>query len=970
MRAEGEAMAARDDAAAYRFDVFRLDRVSGAVLGPDGAELHLRPKAFALLCHLLDNPGRLLGREELLDALWPGVVVTDDSLTQCVGALRHAFGERAIHVLRTVPKRGYVFVAEVRRDTTLHLQSFKPRLESAMASPSITAFPHDLVVLREDSVAVHRFETPDGNRACVLLADALASDLIAAASRVEGIRVRPTTADCVGEGYHVRGEVLAANGDLRIAIRLEEAATGATIWADRLDQPRDGPLGLSEVKLLALAAQLNRQVARYSLAAARGKPVEALSARELTLLGRDHHQRGTEADTALAKEMFARAIAADPDYAQAYAWQAYTVHRAITHGWGSPSGQEARDESLRLARRALQLDPTSPLCLARLAHSLMLNQRWEEAVDAARTALTSDRPAFAFTRITCCEVLTAAGHPTEAASAAQEALTLDPLPPPTIHAQLGRALLLGGKVEEALPPLRRCASHLPDYSPAYDILIVAAVETGRLPEALAARRELLRIRPNWTPRNHTGHWCFRRSEDLERFEIAHNHVASLMRMAEGQGDSYVLAAQVSGADCVPPHPRSSGLPISQRTDAQDLVALRQDALIVHPLRAMPDDAVVASAAAAATSDLVDELVRYEDLRVVTGSDDESTQGFAVRGDVRSADGHLRVHLRLHDLKTGTTFWTGWVEWASGGTTDSSTTGVAVLAATIAVQIGRKSLRPAREKPVEALTSRECMLLGKEFDRRNTRADGIAALNLFVRASESDPGYAPAHAWQALSLSRSLVIGVGEMDTAGVVGRAIGLARRAVELEPESPLCLASLALALGLGGHWDEAVRAARLALRTKRAADEGTRVAAGTLLAAAGYPEEAVTALRQAVADDPHGSPTVHAVLGRALFLCNRPEDALAELRLCAARLPDYATCFRTTVIAAIEAGLIEEARTALGEVRRLRPDWVAGSEPMPWFLRRLEETGRCERAFRMAVHLDDTAKAGGLMPVPVSCA
>lgn len=84
--------------------------------GPDGTELHLRPKAFALLQYVLDNPGQLLGWKELLDALWPAIAVTDEFLTRCVVSLRHAFGERAGNELRTVPKRGSMLIAEVRHD--------------------------------------------------------------------------------------------------------------------------------------------------------------------------------------------------------------------------------------------------------------------------------------------------------------------------------------------------------------------------------------------------------------------------------------------------------------------------------------------------------------------------------------------------------------------------------------------------------------------------------------------------------------------------------------------------------------------------------------------------------------------------------------------------------------------------------------------------------------------------------------
>ena len=147
-----------------------------------------------------------------------------------------------------------------------------------------------------------------------------------------------------------------------------------------------------------------------------------------------------------------------------------------------------------------------------------------------------------------------------------------------------------------------------------------------------------------------------------------------------------------------------------------------------------------------------------------------------------------------------------------------------------------------------------------------------------------------------------------------------------------------------------------------------GVRIATGDVLVAAGHAEEAEEALRHAAARDRHCPPLVHAVLGRALLLSGRPEEAMAELRLCTSRLPDYALCFRTTVVAAVEAGQIDEARAALREVGRLRPGWVAGTEPISWFLRRREDTERWQRAFQVAVRLEAVAKASNLMDAPAS--
>src|SRR3954451_4965708 len=100
---------------AYYFDRFVLDLRRGALLALDGAELPLRPKSFALLQLIVENAGRLLDRDAIMGAVWPDVFVTDDSITQCVRDIRRALADDAQRLLRTVPRRGYLFDAEVSR---------------------------------------------------------------------------------------------------------------------------------------------------------------------------------------------------------------------------------------------------------------------------------------------------------------------------------------------------------------------------------------------------------------------------------------------------------------------------------------------------------------------------------------------------------------------------------------------------------------------------------------------------------------------------------------------------------------------------------------------------------------------------------------------------------------------------------------------------------------------------------------
>ena len=96
----------------YQFGEFTLDLSRGSVL-KGREEVKLRPKVYEALKYLVENRGRLIGKQELIRALWPNTCVTDDSLVQCTVELRRALDDRAQRLLKTVPRRGYVFTSQV-----------------------------------------------------------------------------------------------------------------------------------------------------------------------------------------------------------------------------------------------------------------------------------------------------------------------------------------------------------------------------------------------------------------------------------------------------------------------------------------------------------------------------------------------------------------------------------------------------------------------------------------------------------------------------------------------------------------------------------------------------------------------------------------------------------------------------------------------------------------------------------------
>ena len=99
-------------AAIYRFNRFTLDLARGC-LREDDREVRLRRKSFEVLTYFVRNAGRLLSKDELMEAAWPGIYVTEDSLVQCVREIRRGLGDSAQRYLKTVQGRGYLFDAPV-----------------------------------------------------------------------------------------------------------------------------------------------------------------------------------------------------------------------------------------------------------------------------------------------------------------------------------------------------------------------------------------------------------------------------------------------------------------------------------------------------------------------------------------------------------------------------------------------------------------------------------------------------------------------------------------------------------------------------------------------------------------------------------------------------------------------------------------------------------------------------------------
>jgi DNA-binding winged helix-turn-helix (wHTH) protein len=138
--------------------------------------MDLRRKSFEVLRYLVENTGRVVTKEELIKAVWPDVTISDESLTQCISEVRRALGEQSHRIIKTVPRRGYLFNVPISQSDTTAAQSPNDASLSVQASPPVP--------LRRASIAILPFTNLSSDPEQDYFADGIVDDIITALTRM------------------------------------------------------------------------------------------------------------------------------------------------------------------------------------------------------------------------------------------------------------------------------------------------------------------------------------------------------------------------------------------------------------------------------------------------------------------------------------------------------------------------------------------------------------------------------------------------------------------------------------------------------------------------------------------------------------------------------------------------------------------------------------------------------------------
>ena len=476
-----------------RFGHCVLDEGLGSLTAPDGSTSVLRPKTFELLRFLLAQAGRVVPREEILDAIWPGIFVTDDSITQCVVEIRKAMGQGGAGLLKTIPRRGYLLQAEVIEDAPAGAALPSARPDDR---PSIAVLP-----FRKEATDPQEAYFADGIiEGIVHVLSGLERILVI--SRGSALAVAEATVDprqvgrALGVRYVLYGGVRRAGERLRISTELSEAETGAIIRNDRYDGEAGDLFALQDRIAEQVIATIAPQVRERELARALRKAPESLTAYDLVLRALDEMRRMDRESLSKARELLEQASAIDPGFGLAHSYLGWFYSWQIMQGW-SPDIEADQEAADHAARAALKHDSGDGFALA-LRGILLGYMRRDYAgarhlIDQAVSASPSCALAWSWGSL----IRAWTGDGGDAVRWAERGLRLAPSDPFTFfHTYvLGQAYCVAGQFGEAVNQCLASSLAQPEHAAVWRTLAVSLVALHRDEEARAAARRVLEIDP-------------------------------------------------------------------------------------------------------------------------------------------------------------------------------------------------------------------------------------------------------------------------------------------------------------------------------------------------------------------------------------------------------------------------------------------------------------------------------------------
>lgn len=478
----------------------------------DGALVHTRAKVFDVLRYMVENRDRVLSRNELLEQGWPGLTVSDATLSSCILEIRRAIGDDGAQpqIIKTLRGQGFRFVADVNTQ-----DAASPGPGDPTASPTESEYRGHV---RDEglAIAVLPFARHNDDPHLSQLAGGLAEDITTALSRFKafivvahgsGSESRPPVEDFERIGaelrvdYILEGSVRSEGETARAAVQLIHAPTTTYLWAEKYDGPTGRLLALQDEITQAVATRIKPEVDQAEMRRAAAGVPECPSAQDMAWRGRALIDRARlEADAQLYNEGITLAEAAaekNPRCRQAW-WTICMAYHNVAFSRRRADPSKALSRAWDAAEKLRTLD--------RNDHSAYLSFGWISFIERNfERALTNMDQAYelnpncTMTLMQRAAVLTSAGDPESAYEHLTRAIRSSPRDTwlGFMYAAKGFACYPLGRYEEGAAAIYQAIEREP-HAPANNVILAACLaEMGDLDGAAAAVLSQCRISENY-----------------------------------------------------------------------------------------------------------------------------------------------------------------------------------------------------------------------------------------------------------------------------------------------------------------------------------------------------------------------------------------------------------------------------------------------------------------------------------------
>jgi TolB-like protein/DNA-binding winged helix-turn-helix (wHTH) protein/Tfp pilus assembly protein PilF len=527
----------------YKFAGFELNVADGELRNA-GKIVRLQEKPLRLLCALLENPQRLITREQLRDRMWDSrtVVNFEQGINVAIKKVRDALADPVDNpkIIETLPKKGYRLAVPVEVLSDSGVADGQPGV--AEPAPVSARAEADPLVRRERTIGRYLpglaavgvlclagfafFGSDTGHRGGARIsslavlplqnlspdpgqeyfADGITEEVttylaetlpLRVISHTSAQRFRKTDqsiaqiARDLGVDAILEGSVARSGNRVSVVVQLIDAREDRHIWAQKFDRRTDDVLTMESELSRAIAGQIGGRLGAVQSALARAPTVDP-QAYDRYLMGQYHLQRRTASDLAKAEQYFRQALERDPNYAPAYAGVASVY--ALLPSYGPESPLVSLAKATTAARQALAIDDHLAEAHATLALiALYRIPDWVTSDTEFRRAIEID-PNYATAHHWFAYQRYCANRPDEALKEITLARELDPLSAIT-NADEGHFLYAMRRFEEARLRLKRAIDLAPELGQPHESLALVELETGHPQIALQEARAGLALDP-------------------------------------------------------------------------------------------------------------------------------------------------------------------------------------------------------------------------------------------------------------------------------------------------------------------------------------------------------------------------------------------------------------------------------------------------------------------------------------------